>query len=207
MNTPSVTKAIRAMEQPVFTTREIALVSGRSLSAAGQSLKRLAKQEIVVRVKRGLWADVGDPRFSPFLLIGHLLPSHRAYLSFLSALHLHGMISQIPQVITIASTVHSRTVRTPAGIFQIHQIAPSFFTGFDWYRGTGEFLIAEPEKALADCLYISGRKGKKYGFFPEITFPKNFRKAKVRDWLGKISDRRLRKNALDKLERLLRSGG
>jgi len=45
------------------------------------------------------------------------------------------------------------------GTFSVHQIAPSLFNGFDWYTGGGNFLIAEPEKALVDSLiYQPARK-------------------------------------------------
>ncbi|MCG2711140.1 MAG: hypothetical protein L6416_02270, partial [Candidatus Omnitrophica bacterium] len=116
-----------------------------------------------------------------------LTPRHRAYVSFVSALHLHGIIEQIPQVITLASTSHTSTVRTKIGTFTIHQIAPQFFKGFDWYRGDGSFLIAQPEKALVDSLYLSAFKNKRFGFFPEMSFPKAFSFARARKWARGIS--------------------
>ena len=67
---------------------------------------------------------------------------------------MHGIIEQIPQVVTLASTAHTSTLRTKTGVFSVHQIAPVLFDGFDWYKGEGNFLIAEPEKALADYLYF-----------------------------------------------------
>jgi len=58
--------------------------------------------------------------------------------------HLYGIIEQIPQVITLASTIHTKKISTKIGTFIIYQILPAFFDGFDWYRKTGDFLIAEP---------------------------------------------------------------
>ena len=58
---------------------------------------------------------------------------------------------------------------------------------FHIYRlKTGSFLIAEPEKALVDSLYISAYKGKRYGRFPELHFPKTFSFKKVKEWINKI---------------------
>jgi hypothetical protein len=56
-----------------------------------------------------------DPRFSPFALGPFLSGAHRAYLSFLSPLHLHGLIVQVPQVIYAATTGHTARRRTPVG--------------------------------------------------------------------------------------------
>ncbi len=82
----------------------------------------------------------------------------------------------------------------------MHRIAPSFFKGFDWYKRGGNFLIAEPEKALVDCLYLSVRKKKQFGYFPELRFPKNFSFKKARGWAEEIPDKRLRISVLGKLK-------
>jgi predicted transcriptional regulator of viral defense system len=139
----------------IFTTHDAALSSGRSLSAVTQSLGNLARDGLLVKIHRGIWMQEGREGAGPYAVIPHLFPRHRAYVSFVSALHLHGIIEQIPQITTLASTAHPRIMRTKLGVFQTHHIAPSFFKGFDWYKGSGSFLIAEPEKALVDCLYLS----------------------------------------------------
>ena len=63
----------------------------------------------------------------------------------------------------------------------------------------GKFLIAEPEKALVDCLYLSAQKKKQFGHFPELSFPKSFSFKKARGWAGEIPDKRLRASVLGKL--------
>jgi hypothetical protein len=73
-------------------------------------------------------------------------------------------------VITLAALSQTQTLHTNAGVFSVHQMAPSFFDGFGWYKGSGSFLIAEPEKALIDCLYLSSRKKNNSGIFPNSVF-------------------------------------
>ena len=131
-----------------------------------------------------------------------LLRRHRAYVSFISALHLYGIIEQIPQVVTLATTAHTKTIRTKAGIFRLHQMHPSFFDGFGWYKGAGSFLIAEPEKALVDSLYLSTRKKKQFGYFPELYFPESFSFQKAKKWVKKISDYKIRVSVERKLENI-----
>nr|MDA3793539.1 type IV toxin-antitoxin system AbiEi family antitoxin domain-containing protein [Elusimicrobiota bacterium] len=128
---------IKDLSQPVFTTDDITRISGKSASAVTQGLNNLQKQGAVFKIHRGLWTDVTSREISPYTAIHKMFPSGRVYLSFISALHIYGIIEQIPRVITLAATFHTRTVNTSVGVFETHQIMPVFFKGFDWYKKTG----------------------------------------------------------------------
>ncbi len=177
---------IKQLHRPVFTTHELATISGKSLSATTQALNFLEKEGLIFKIYRGIWAEVGNERLSPYTVIPFLFARHRAYVSFISALHLYGIIEQIPQVITLASTAHTKIIHTKIATFSVHQMTPLFFDGFSWYKGTGSFLIAEPEKALVDSLYLSACKKKQFGYFPELHFPKTFSFRRVKKWAKKI---------------------
>jgi len=198
----SIIIAIKKLHRPIFTTHELSMLSGSSLSSVSQSLSLLCKKGIIIKINRGLWAAAEDERVSPYIVIPFLFSKHRAYLSFISALHLYGIIEQIPQVITLASIVHTKIIRTKLGVFSVHQIAPSFFKGFDWYRGTGRFLIAKQEKALVDSLYLSARKKRQFGYFPELHFPKSFSFTKAKEYAGMISDVKIASCVQEKLEKI-----
>ncbi len=187
----SILTFIRQLHRPVFTTYELAAISGKSLSTTTQALNFLQRQGLISKIYRGVWVEANTERLSPYTVIPFLFPKQRAYVSFVSALHLYGIIEQIPQVITLASTIHTKKIKTQIGIFSVHRIAPSFFTGFDWYKGMGNFLIAEPEKALVDCLYLSARKKKQFGYFPELHFPKSFSFKKAKEWAKKIPNSKI----------------
>jgi predicted transcriptional regulator of viral defense system len=192
--------SVRKLRSRVFTTRELSAVSGKSASTIVQSLNRLAQQGLLNKVYRGVWTESGTRGLSPFEIIPYLFPRQRAYVSFITALHLHGIVEQIPQVMTLASTSHTSTIRTQVGVFSVHQIAPSFFDGFDWYKGDGSFLIAEPEKAFIDSLYLSSRKKKQFGHFPELHFPATFSFKKAAGWARRIHEKTIRQYVLEKLE-------
>ena len=191
---------IRKLGRPVFTTHELAMISGKSVSTIIQCLNRLVRQGLFIKIYRGVWAEPGSRPISAFEIIPYLFPRHRVYVSFITALNLHGIVEQIPQVITLASPSHSRTLRTQAGVFSVHQIAPPFFDGFDWYKGNGSFLIAEPEKAFVDCLYLSSRRKKQFGYFPELRFSPKFSFKKARQWVKRIPEKKIRLHVLRKLE-------
>lgn len=195
---------IKKLNKKVFTTHEVVSISHKSASTVAQSLNRLVNQGLLIKVYRGVWAESTAKRLSVFEVIPCLFPRQRVYVSFITALHLHGMIEQIPQVITLASTSHSRTIRTKVGVFSVHQITPTLFDGFDWYKQEGNFLIAEPEKALVDSLYLSGRKKKQFGHFPEMHIPSEFSYKKAVQWGKRIREEKIRKHVLEKLKKILK---
>lgn len=199
----SVLADIQRIRRPIFTTFELARLSDRSASATTQALRHLEKQGVVEKIYRGIWGLAGSERLSAASVIPFLFPRTRAYVSFISALHLYDIVEQIPRVITLASPSHTKTIRTRLGTYSVHRIAPSFFAGFRWYKDEGRFLIAEPEKALVDSLYLSSRKKRQYGHFPELHFPRTFSFRRAREWAGRIPDVRIRKNVEKKLAAII----
>lgn len=194
----SLAAHLAALDRPVFNVRELAAVSGRSGSVVSQGLAFLGRQGLAFKVSRGIWAAGGGAP-SPYAVVPYLMPKQRTYVSFTSALHLYGIIGQIPQTVTLASLAHSRELRTNAGVFVVHRLSPGMFAGFGWNKNDS-CLIAEPEKALADCLYLSGLRKRQFSHFPELNFPGNFSFKKVRVWLGLIKNRGARLHALARLK-------
>jgi predicted transcriptional regulator of viral defense system len=197
---PSLLGAVQRIGRPVFTTKELAAVRGTSVSSSVQSLQRLAEEGVIVHVRRGVWAVPGDPTFTPHALVAPLAASHPAYVSFLTALRLHGIIEQIPQVIYAATTAHSRVIRTPLGTFSFHQLTAPFFAGYDWYGDRQSYLIATPEKALVDCLYLAGRRGRRFSRLVDLELGSAFRIGAAREWTRRIADVRLRRYVSARLE-------
>lgn len=202
MRKKSLLSVIKELSRPVFTTHEIVSVSGRSRSAVTQGLNFLQKEGFIFKIYRGVWAEAGRESISPYSAIPFLFQTQRAYVSFISALHLWGIIEQIPQVITLASTSHTKIIKTTIGSFSVHRISPSFFDGFDWYKDTGTFLVAQPEKALVDCLYLSAHKKRQFGYFPELHFSRQFSFKKAEAWAHKIPNPKVRIYTQNKLKTL-----
>ena len=206
MRRGSILSTITKLDTRIFTTNQLSSASRKSPSAVNQSLNNLVKEGAVIKIYRGIWAiRLGGEDISPYAVMPYLFPAARAYVSFISALHIYGIIEQIPQVTTIASTAHTRTIRTAAGDFYAHRITPSFFAGFDWYKKSGSFLIAEPEKALVDSLYLSAYKKKHFGNFPELNFPESFSFKKARMWDSRIPSPKARVYAAKKLAEIASS--
>lgn len=88
----------------VFTTRDYATTCGTSMSSASRRLDRLAERKVLTRVTKGVWANTSHPHFHPLACVPYLLGKEHGYVSFLSALHLHGVLSQIPRSHQVASS-------------------------------------------------------------------------------------------------------
>lgn len=186
-NRVSAAQAIRATGRSVFTTRQIAALRGGSVSATSQALARMEHRGLVKRVTRGVWCIPDDPRFSPHSLVPLLAGGHRAYVSLISALHLHGLMEQIPQIVYAVTTGHTRERATSVGTYSYHRISPGLFAGFDWYGERQDFLVATPEKALFDSLYLSSRKGRRFSFLPEVDLGAGFSFQRAVEWAERIA--------------------
>lgn len=200
MNRRNVIQVLGEINRPVFTTREIAALRHGGDAATSQTLSRLANQGVIKKIKKGLWCLPAHPHFSPFSPVTFLTPRQRVYVSFISALHLHGLVEQIPQVVYVATTGHSRIIRTPVGTYSFHRLRPELIAGFDFYGKERNFPVAVAEKALIDSLYLSSRRGKRFRSFPELNFGAGFSFRRAARWARKIPDGKIRGYVLAKLE-------
>jgi predicted transcriptional regulator of viral defense system len=151
----------------------------------------MAREGVIESVIRGLWAVPDDPRFSALALVPFLAASNPAYVSFVSALRLHGMIDQIPHVTYVATTGRTRRISTRLGTFSFHHIDAAFFAGFDWYDRGQTFLVAEPGKALVDCLYLSCRRSGRFRHLPDLSLGDGDLE-QTEAWVHRIGEPRIR---------------
>lgn len=159
----------------VFTTRDYAAASGASISSASRRLDRLSKRDALTRVTKGVWANTAHPHFHPLACVPYLLGKEQGYVSFLTALHLHGILSQIPRTHQVATTGRPRLLDSPVGRFEFLRIKPDLMSdGVDWSDTHQPFLVASAEKALLDTLYISTRKNKRFSSLPELDLDASF---------------------------------
>ncbi|HRG49221.1 MAG TPA: hypothetical protein PLX69_17680 [Leptospiraceae bacterium] len=165
---------------PIFTTRDFSLQTGISSSSAARLLARIADEKEVIRMTRGLWTFAKENEVHPFSLTPYLLGNEHGYISLLTALHIHGILSQIPTRTQVVTTAHSRVVKTKLGVFEFFQMKPEMMLdGVVWSDTKLPFRMATPEKALLDVLYLSTRKGKRFSSLPELDLKESGFKKKV----------------------------
>ncbi|MFQ5340874.1 MAG: hypothetical protein ACE5F6_04925 [Anaerolineae bacterium] len=137
--------------QDFLTLPALQRLTGLGHAATRKAVHRLGKKGYLTRVGRQLYANrFGDPRLEELAMI----LGAPCYISFESALERYGVLSQMPLVLTCASTSRSERRETPLGEILFHRLHPGLFFG---YRVEEGILWAEPEKALLDWLYIQHR--------------------------------------------------
>lgn len=196
---------------PVFATREAAAAAGVSGDQASRDLGRLARLGLLQRVARGVWSDPRGARLSAYAAVPALValggPRARGYVSVLSALSLHGMISQVPRIVHVVVDRRARrTRRTALGTYRFHTLAPALMDGFV-PAANGTFLLATPAKAVFDTLYLGARRGRRYAHLPELVVPVGFPVRELEGWIAQVRSVPLQRAIRARWARLRGSGG
>lgn len=124
-------------------------------------LSRLVKSGELIRLKNGFFliAEKIEESSVPYEQIANLLygPS---YISFEWALSYYQMIPEGVYVVTSTSATKSKIFRTPIGTFDYTYLSHQRYAiGIDQKENaSGRFLIATPEKALADLIHLKCQK-------------------------------------------------
>lgn len=123
-------------------------------------ISRMVKKGELIRLKNGFFliAEKIEGSSVPYEQIANLLygPS---YISFEWALSYYKMIPEGVYVVTSASAMKSKIFNTPIGTFDYTYLNhPRYANGIDQKENaSGRFLIATPEKALADLVHLKSR--------------------------------------------------
>lgn len=124
-------------------------------------ISRMVKAGELIRLKNGFFLIAEKTKESPipYEQIGNLLygPS---YISFEWALSFYKMIPEGVYVVTSASAAKSKVFNTPIGTFDYISLSHHRYAiGIDQKENeAGRFLIATPEKALADLIHLKSKK-------------------------------------------------
>lgn len=124
-------------------------------------ISRMVKAGELIRLKKGFFliAEKIENSPIPYEQIANLLygPS---YISFEWALSFYKMIPEGVYVVTSASATKSKIFNTPAGTFDYTYLSHHRYAiGIDQKENAaGRFLIATPEKALADLIHLKSKK-------------------------------------------------
>lgn len=192
---------LRKLRAPVIKTGEAAAALGVSESSASRTLRRLAHEGLVLRVRRGTWALDTERSGDPRTIINDLTRPLPAYVSFQSALATHGVIDQIPRETTVASLGRPKRVRTALGTFAVHRLPPGLFGGFEDRSGVP---MASVEKALVDYFYVAAASGHPLRRLPELELSADFSEKEIRTWIARIPSPRLQTLVEAGVDRALR---
>lgn len=112
----------------------------------------------LVQLRRGVYtfaAPYGDERPLSYVVANRMVQP--SYVSLQSALSYYGMIPEHVAAVTSVTTGRPVKLVNDYGYFMYRCIKPSFFYGFRYWQIslTQSALIATPEKALLDLIYLT----------------------------------------------------
>jgi len=133
-------------------------------------LTRWVKKDYLLKLKNGIYAftkdygkitgeDVASTLYQP------------SYLSLESALSYYGFIPEMVYTYTSVTAKINRTFDNKFGHFVYRHVKNELFWGYREVKsGSGRYLIAEPEKALLDYLYLNLSKINTESDFENLRF-------------------------------------
>ena len=141
----------------LFRTGQI-LAGQRSPENLRRQLDRWVKSGRVVQLRRGVYllaAPYAAVPVHPFAIAGAL--DRASYVSLHSALAYYGMIPEYVPVTTSVTTRRPHQLDTPRGRFLFRHLVPRRLFGFAEVEVARDqrVLLARPEKALVDLLYLT----------------------------------------------------
>ena len=141
----------------LFSFSDLVLLTGDKRSSLSVQLSRLVRSGVIERPARGWYGNPFAPPSDEELAMVIRQPS---YLSLEYALARHGVLSQAVYVNTLVTTRLPYTFRTGRRVFEYHQVKKDLFRG---YKKEMYVLVAEPEKALLDLIYVRLVRGRDMG--------------------------------------------
>ncbi|OGV97349.1 hypothetical protein A2W24_06490 [Microgenomates group bacterium RBG_16_45_19] len=150
----SLTHRLHTSPISVFDLKTLQQILGlRTQSALFPIIKKLTAADIIQEVTPGLYQKTGQDNY--FTIANELVKP--SYLSFETALNLYGILSQGPQITTSATLGKTQIKSLSLGTFSYTRLSQTFYFGF---AKQNNYLIATPEKALLDYIYIYHKLGK-----------------------------------------------
>ncbi len=122
------------------------------------TLHRYEAQGLVERVAPKLYINHFNQQFSPRDLTNILRP--QSYISLESALVERGIISQSPASLLCVTPDYPLSLKTKSVSVVYRKISPDLYWGYE-EKATryNKYLLAEPEKALLDWIYLTRQEG------------------------------------------------
>lgn len=145
-------------DDPVFET-SLLLAGNINPKIVRLQLTRWVNSGRIYQLRRGLYS-IAPPyqkiKPHPFLVANRL--QRASYVSLQSALAFYGLIPEIVNITVSITAGRPERLETPLGIFEFRHIKSNLLFGYQMTDLVGQStLVATPEKALLDLVYLQPR--------------------------------------------------
>lgn len=147
-----------ARTSSILRRDELARKYGVIPPAVTQALARQEQKGLVQHISNKVYYNWLAPDASPRDLVNVL--RREAYISLESGLREYGISTQSPRTLTCVTTERQKEIRAGNIAISYRSITPRLYWGF--VRKTtryGSYLLAEPEKAILDWIYLGLQNG------------------------------------------------
>ena len=185
---------INKIEDPIFSVQDLALMRIKIYPC---QLSLWSQKKYIKKLKNGLYVISKRAENLKMETIAFNL-YQPSYISLEWALFKYGLIPEIVFNPTSVTAKATRTFKNSFGLFSYRHLKKELFFG---YRKISEnnqiYLIAEPEKALLDYLYLNSSKIKTAEDIEELRFNeieiKKLNKEKLRKYAKIANNKNLQK--------------
>jgi len=126
------------------------------------AVRRLEAEKIIKKIEKGKYVKANS-NYTDFEISQFIY--NPSYISFETALNYYGLLEQFPYEITAVTTKKSIEKEFSGKSFSYSHMRKELFTG---YKKEGIYLIAFPEKAIFDQIYMSIVGNKSEGILKDI---------------------------------------
>jgi predicted transcriptional regulator of viral defense system len=147
-----------ARQNSVLRTEALVRKYKLSEPSVRNALRRYESNGLLERISTKVYINHFNQHFSARDLVNILRP--RSYISLESALVERGVTTQNPSVLTCVTPGYPQRFLGKSVIILYRKISPELYWGFEEKNTRyNKYLIAEPEKALLDWIYLSRQEG------------------------------------------------
>ncbi len=149
-------------ELPIIASKDV-LRMAKDGQAIRNQLNRWHKKGLIIKLKRGTYLfNKTDRKTNPSLIFVANQLYAPSYVSLEFALNHYDLIPEKVVDVTSVSTRKTMRIKNELGVFIYQHIKPDAFRGFRLVRDERgmPLLLAEPEKAVVDFLYLNLNKFK-----------------------------------------------
>lgn len=148
---------------PYIKTQKMLTSAAKTPQAMRNQLARWQNKKLIIQLKRGVYIlNKNDRKVFPsrFFFANQLMwPS---YVSLESALSYYGFIPEAVADVTSVTSKKTNCFKNSLGQFIYQHVKPAVFNGYHSFKDEAgvDVLIAGPEKAIVDFLYLNLNKFK-----------------------------------------------
>ena len=143
---------VKKIKTPIFSLQELKLLH---LQVYPYQMSHWTQKGYLVKIKNGLYAfsEKKDTLKNEYIAFNLYQPS---YVSLEWALSKYGLIPEMVYNCTSVTAKTTRAFQNSFGLFSFRHMKKELFFGYKKINDNGQvYLIAEPEKALFDYVYLN----------------------------------------------------